>query len=429
MTLMNRRVLSTVAAIVVGLLTFLGIQYVYHYGCMLMRPGLVQLCLVLFPPAVFHFVPFGHLWVVFVRYVIPLLVGVVVLLIAYTRAPSAVGDRKRVKSGPLSRDQERFAEQTDRGAGGPQDSMAILGSDLTPDRRLLTLNQTNPTHPAHAQIEVAAQLADQVIHLNTVGDFTSMQIDGAGAMQLVAAIDEALVQAPDDPDLLVAKSGALCCAMQFKTAEEVLDQVLVSCPDHFEARMRKDHWSDWNNLFLFPPWSDKATRLHPLMAQAGQLVQVVRDGLQLGVAVVRPVQRSMFPRGLSSQMRSKWELVWSETPYGPIVAHYIMVEDDPFDPFKAEGTIAPIVVEKDVPNSGYWLLKRLALLRSCFLVLADGDTVLYNRRYLFPDSFVATLNTISQKMTYQKVGRDQGAAFQRAMHWHEQNFDMARIRL
>lgn len=427
MMLVNRRVLAIVVGLVVAVLFYLVIRSVYLYGCMWFRPGFVQLCVLLFPPAVYR-LGIGRPWLMFVQYAIPLLAGGVAVLITYGRSPLAVRGRKVTESAPVRHSQERSAEQTDRGGDGPQESITVQTSSPISIGRSLALGLADPAHPARAQIAAAAQIADQVIQLKAAGGFTMMQVEGAGANQLVAAIDGALAQAPDDPDLLVAKSGALCCAMQFKTAEEIIDQVLARWPDHFEARMRKEHWSDWNNLFHFPPWSDKAARLHPLMAQAGQLVQVVRDGLQLGVAVVRPVQRGMFPGGLSPQMRSKWELVWSETPYGPIVAHYIMVEDDPSDPFKAEGSIAPVVVEKDVPNAGYWLLKRLALLRSCFLVLADGDTVLYNRRYLFPDSFVATLKTISQKMTYQKVGPDQGAAIQRAMRWHEQNFDMARIR-
>jgi hypothetical protein len=78
-------------------------------------------------------------------------------------------------------------------------------------------------------------------------------------------VDRALETSPQDLDLLVAKSGALCCAMQFKTAEEVIDTVLSMAPLHFEARQRKDHWDAWRHLFQFPAWSDAAATLHPVM--------------------------------------------------------------------------------------------------------------------------------------------------------------------
>ncbi len=287
----------------------------------------------------------------------------------------------------------------------------------------------DPNHPARQQIDRASAIADQAVEIQVVGDGTIISSNTAAGMEIVAAIDAALEKAPGDLDLLVAKSGALYYAMQFKSAEEVIDQVLAVDPQHFEARMRKDHWADWPNLFTYPSWSEKATVLHPWMAaqvQANRPVQIVRDGLQTGIAIVRGMRRQDFPQGLSPQMRSKWEPVWSETPYGAVVAHYTLIEDNPADPLKAEAILPTFVPSEMTPASGYWLLHRLNALRSCFIVITEGSQVLYNKRYMLPDSTRKTLRSIVEKITQRAAGPDL-LAFQRAQQWHMQNFDMARV--
>jgi hypothetical protein len=292
------------------------------------------------------------------------------------------------------------------------------------------LGLADPGHPARQWIDAAAGVGDSAVSLMAAGDQVVMSTNSGAGARLVEAIDAALEHAPEDPDLLVAKSGALCCAMQFKTAEEVLDGVLAAHPDHFEARQRKEHWEKWPHLFIYAPWSEASDTLHPITAQylqKGLSVQLVRDGLQMGIMVVRPVGASDFPRGLTSDMRGKWEPVWSETPHGSIVAHYLLVEDDPARPYKGESFLATFLPDHPVPASGYWLLQRLSHLGSCFLVLADGDRVLYNRRYTFPESLQATLGTIAERIAGQAAPQDT-AATQRAFQWHMNTFDMDRIR-
>jgi acyl carrier protein len=292
------------------------------------------------------------------------------------------------------------------------------------------LGLADPRHGARQWIDEAAKTADDAIKLTAAGDGSLLETNSTDAMRLVSAIEKALEKSPDDLDLLVAKSGALCCAAQFKTAEEILDRVLAINPEHFEARMRKDHWERWQHLFQYPPWTEAARTLHPVMSAHlahEHRMQIVRDRLQVGIAVVTSVQSQDFPQGLSNTMRSKWEPVWSDTPYGAIVAHYVLVEDNPADPYKPEAFLPAFVPDEVAPQSGYWLLQRLSHLGSCFIVLAEGDEVLYNRRYLFPEALQSTLRSIVEKMV-RKAARKDPAAFQQACQWHMENFDMKRIR-
>jgi acyl carrier protein len=297
-------------------------------------------------------------------------------------------------------------------------------------RKVYKLGLSDPSHPARRPIDEASSTADQTIRLSAIGDAVLSETNSAAAMQLVSAIERALEKEPDDLDLLVAKSGALCCAMQFKTAEDVIDHILSIDPEHFEARQRKDYWLEWEHLFQYPSWSTAAKTLDPVMSarfQHQHVVQLIRDGLQIGIAIVRPAQSREFPMGLSNRTPCKWVPIWSDTPYGAIVAHYAVIEDNPADPWKGESFLPTGVPEKATPASGYWLLQRMCHASSCFIILTDGHNVLYNSRYVFPDTLRSTLSAISDKMESQSARHD-SRAFQQASQWHMNNFDMRRVR-
>lgn len=309
--------------------------------------------------------------------------------------------------------------------------MGFLNAIFGKCSKEVKLGLANHNHPARQCIDDASRIADESINVLVADDTTLMEADNPGALRLVSAIEKAIEKSPDDLDLLVAKSGALCCAGQFKTAEEVIDHVLSINKDHFEARMRKDHWEKWGHLFQYPAWSFTATTLHPVMAahlQYSHEIQIVRDGLQVGIAIVKPAKIKNFPSGLSNKMRSKWEPVWADTPFGSIIPHYLLVQDNPSDPYKDEG-ILPIFVPDEVPPaSGYWLLQRISKSKSCFLVLSDGTKVLYNVRYVFTDELRATLSSLSQRVTRLASKKDI-SAFQKACQWYRNNVDINSVRI
>jgi len=294
----------------------------------------------------------------------------------------------------------------------------------------MALGLADPNHAARQLIDEASHIADQIIRVSMMGDRVAVSVNSVDAMQLVSAIEKALEKARDNLDLLVAESGALCCALQFKTAEEVIDHVLSINPEHFEARQRKEHWGKWEHLFQYPSWSTTVRTLHPVRAanlRHEHPIQLVRDGLQIGIAVVRSAQSHEFPKGLSSRVPSKWEPVWSDTPYGSIVAHYMLIKDNPADPWRGESFLPTFVPSEVSPSSGYWLLQRMSHIPSCFIILADGHNVLYNTRYVFPDALRSTLQTISDKVVHQSARQDP-IAFEKAYQWHVNNFDIRRIR-
>ena len=100
--------------------------------------------------------------------------------------------------------------------------------------------------------------------------------------------------------------------------------------------------------------------------------------------------------------------MWADTPSGPIIAHYLLVRDDPMgDPARYEGMLPTFVPTGPAyPDSHYWLLQRLAHLGSCFLVLADGNQVIYNSRYVLLESFKNKLSDFLKKINIRAAAED-----------------------
>jgi len=294
------------------------------------------------------------------------------------------------------------------------------------------LGLADPNHPARQLIDNASRHADNAIKLSVFSDGSWMSEGNTiDVLPLVSIIDDALKIAHDDLDLMVAKSGALCCAMQFKSAEDEIDKVLSINPQHFEAMQRKAYWKEWRPLFQYPSWSVSNKILHPIMEygknEAGLSIQLIRDGLQIGIAIIVPARRQDFPKGISNSINSKWEPIWADTPHGSLVAHYTVVKDSPVDPWRQECFLA-ISHKKDVsPADGYWLIQRLRHSGSCFIVLSDGNEVLYNSRYIFPNSLKSNLQLIADKYEKKSTKEQSPTEFSKAQEWHMNHFDMGKI--
>jgi len=288
---------------------------------------------------------------------------------------------------------------------------------------------TQPTETVDQLIAEASRVADEGISVVRTADGSVVQSDSFTAAKLAEILDRALALSPGDSDLMIARSDALALAMQFKSAEDVLDEVLVRSPENFEARTRKEHWGEWSSVFTLPQWSATATVLTPAMIDdltKARSVQVVRVGVKVAIAVVRPVQAAEMAPGLGNQTRSMWEPVWPQTPAGAVLAHYVIVEDDPSSPYRAEGFLPLYRPEKALRAGGYWLLRQLANADGCFIVLADGSRVLHNRWFDFPAHVKAHLVAMAAELDSGSVAGD-AAAFQEAVQWHSSTFDMDQI--
>lgn len=275
-------------------------------------------------------------------------------------------------------------------------------------------------------VKQASRIADEGIALQQQGQIWSVSTNTDVVTSLVDAINRALESSPSNGDLLVAKYAALALSWNAAEAPGTLRHALDSNPEHFDAKMLQDYSDSWQHLFHFPSWSEEKTRLPEPMVEwlhLQQSVQVVRDGLSLSIAIVNPASIDGFPKNIR---RSAWKLNWSRTPHGPIAFHYAMLDCGGGDIRKQESGLPHIADSKPTVRSGYWLLRRLPHIRSCFIIFANGSKVLYNERYKLPSSMKNEL--IRMDYDLKRSGPISSAAeCQPAAQWYMQNVDFESI--
>lgn len=284
---------------------------------------------------------------------------------------------------------------------------------------------SDPDHPAADWIDEAADEADEGIRLEMDGLATTASLNTEVAGRILAAVDKALEIAPDDPDLLVAKAAARTWAPGDEEVEALLDRALSIEPGHFDARMRRDHPQSWENVLLFPAFSEDMRTLPQVMGQylqLGQLVQVVRDKLELTLAVVIPSPSEGFP----VIDRSRWEMMWVKTPFGRVAEHYTVL-DIGGETRAAEGVIPHLAEAQPGVRNGYWILRRMAHVSSMILAFADGHKVIYSSRYRIPAEERRSLSAMADELERSGPATDR-VAVQQAADWHVQNFELDSIR-
>jgi hypothetical protein len=254
---------------------------------------------------------------------------------------------------------------------------------------------------------------------------TVTNLDIGEAFAFVEMIDGHLKEYPDNVDLLLAKSSALRCAMQWKSAEEIIDKILRRDPNQFDARLIKDEWDTWPHLLQCPPFRVGMTKMPSALSQVSSRdrVVLVRDGLSLRVALIQDASQLQFARELTPEMRCKWEFVSSDTPYGRIVAHYCFVEDAPNCSYLRESILQTGRPQRADGVSGYWLLQRLARTPSALFVLVNGDRVAYSNRYVFPEAARARIRKIAEVIAEDPKPAASQDDFRSAIKWHTDHFD------
>jgi hypothetical protein len=286
-----------------------------------------------------------------------------------------------------------------------------------------TLRLYNPSHPARQQLDEAIRIVDQYVHIGAAG--ISVSVSTGELAKALVALETGIALCPKDMDLRVAKAAVLQVAAQFKSAEEVLDEVLSQTPDHFEAKMWKSHWTLWQSALRFPRWNEQTSSLHPVMVahlQQMRTVQLVRDGLQKTIVLVTRVQG--LPLDSRTQVKVEWVL--SKTPYGPLVAYYLQIIEPSDKPSVMEAFL-PIQQPSTFSSvEPYFLVQQLVFTPYYFVVLTNGNTVMLNRRIILDEKGYQQIRDIasylSSTQTYLPLHQ-----IQNAVQWHMAHFDMEHI--
>lgn len=270
-------------------------------------------------------------------------------------------------------------------------------------------------HPARQEIERAVRIADQSIHFHFIGEKTGIQIKPSALFHLMTAVDRALEKSPGDTDLLMAKSALLSCGGKHEKALKIIEKILESRPDHFEARQRKKFPHTWDHLFMHPSWSEKRKFLHPMMGMnllRGNNIQIIRQGLKTGFAVVFPCEQDAFVQSIPKEAEIVWDIGISESLHGALLLHRLLVKEDDREFCAGEGAQTANPPPAANLQNGNCLLHLMNHLDSCFIVLTDGHHILYNTRYDFSAGCKAKIRNITDELIRRNTQTDTGSFLQ-----------------
>jgi hypothetical protein len=294
--------------------------------------------------------------------------------------------------------------------------------------------ESEPTSEAQASVAEIDSIAAK--HVNWEKGLIQISGGGDSGIWATEVLGKALRLMELDPTNLDYKFLEVCvllAGLQFLTAEQRLRAMLAQHPGHLEGRCMLDHGQGWHHVFYLPRWDDQVQRV-PGQIQATGVGAVswhsVRIGVQRVVSAFLLPTVSDFRGPVTAKTRCKIEPVFSDTPSGPIVAMYVMIEDNPADPLKAETFLDPIPHPGNPSpwNSGNFLIQHLALQGFTYVVVAPAGRVEFNRKLAFDSDTSRKLNKVAEQVQGLKPAQSDSQAFKRAAQWHMQRFSLDHLR-
>jgi len=287
------------------------------------------------------------------------------------------------------------------------------------------LGLADPSHPARKWIDVATAIAQRRLTVERVDGRLAVRTDSSALRDLIGALDNALSSAADDADLLATRGAVRQMLNEPDLASSDLNAALRLCPRHVEASNLRKFGHEWNSLFFLPSWSVEATHVHPVIAEArnsGEFLQLVRFTLEPALILLHVGTSADFPKEVR---RFQWLPRYSETPYGPVGAHYMLI-DFGCRVHRQEYILSPPHPPPKPNSVPPMLLGRLPQIRICFLVVVEPNgNVLHNLRYILPAAARQTLTTMSR--LFSETQSRNATSIRQSADWHMQHFDFNQI--
>ena len=230
----------------------------------------------------------------------------------------------------------------------------------------------------------------------------------------------------------------------FEVAIPELRRVLEQDPTHYEARQQVAYGPRWHDAFSYPAWVSPAPvntgetlpasirgLLPPGQQPATRLVLLREGGTKIAAFLSR-TPRQGWTKLPTPEMEARLHLVLSRTPYGPIIAVYIVVDDDAANPYIGETFLNPHdpgQPHEDACQLGQNMLEQIARQDRTYLIFADEhDRLLLSRRLVFDASTqVSTARMLYEVQSLPPQVMDQ-ERFRQAAQWHMEHFSLDQVK-
>lgn len=230
----------------------------------------------------------------------------------------------------------------------------------------------------------------------------------------------------------------------FEAATGEFNRVLELDPGHFEAKQQIAFGPRWHDAFAYPAWGNGnhiAEGTHPpedvsdLLAQprqSGTRLILVRSGSNKVVAALSRTPRDSWAKLPTLDMPARIELVLSRTTSGPIIAFYLIVQDDPDNPFKGETFLNPHdpgLPSDDACQLGQHMVEQLAQQDHTYLIFVDeNDRLLMSRKLVFGAAAQVNIARILFEVQGLPVQVMDPGRFQQAAQWHMEHFPLEQVK-
>jgi uncharacterized RDD family membrane protein YckC len=269
---------------------------------------------------------------------------------------------------------------------------------------------------------------------------TGFKMSANSARRAVAHFREALDLVPSSVAYRYFYAVALRYAEGFDVALREFREVLEVDPTHHEARQQIAYGPRWHDAFAYPPWVSPApvavkeplprsiVSALPDGGKAATRLMLLREGGNKVAAFLSRTARGDWTALPTLDMPARLQLKLTRTPFGPILALYVIVEDNPQNPFIGETFLNPHdppQVMEDACQMGQHLLAQLSRQDRTYLIFADeGDRLLLSRKLTFDSATQVSLARTFyevQSLPPQVMPPDR---FSQAAQWHMQNFPL-----
>ncbi|MFL5734733.1 MAG: tetratricopeptide repeat protein, partial [Chloroflexia bacterium] len=273
--------------------------------------------------------------------------------------------------------------------------------------------------------------------------YTGMEVEPGAATAGAGYFREALQLVPNSTVYRYMHAVALRYSEGFEVAIGEFRQVLELDPGHFEARQQVAFGPRWHDPYAYPVWSERAVEpsmplpepvrtLLPQPHRPGTRLVLLREGNSKVVVALSRTRRDTWSELPTADMLARIEMVLTRTPSGPIIAFYVVIRDDPNNPYKGETFLNPHdpgQPSDDACQLGQHMLAQLARQDHTYLVFVDErDSLLLSRRLVFDTSTqvnIARIHYEAQSLPPQVMD---AARFQQAAQWHMEHFSLDQIK-
>lgn len=271
-----------------------------------------------------------------------------------------------------------------------------------------------------------------------------MDVDPAAARSAADRFRQALELVPAAIAYRYFYAVALRYSEGFEVAIGEFSRVLELDPGHFEARQQIAFGPRWHDAFAYPSWGDPnhsgedvsaSQQLNDLLAlprQPGTRLVLLRNGTNKMVAALSRTPRDSWAKLPTPDMPARIELVISRTPSGPVVAFYLIVQDDPDNPFKGETFLNPHdpgLPSDDACQLGQHILEQLAQQDHTYLIFVDeSDHLLLSRRLVFGAAAQVNIARILYEVQGLPAQVMDPVRFQQAAQWHMEHFPLDQVK-